>query len=434
MADKLRDITGYALEALQKAGAQKASCVAKRGRKDELNVEANEFSLLRSLFEGEITLKALVDGKKGVAIVNKLDKDSINQAVADCISLASSSTPDEAEDIAPKIENKDFDQSVGGSDMDKLFSRAKEFVQQTSDEFPKIILESMGAVFNSYEHAYVNSNGAEFTNFEEYYEANSFFTAKDGESLSSFNYYGTKMQSLDTPFMELGLQRSLLADSVKSLNTRMIDGKFDGKVIVVPTCMDFVLGSLIHCFLGSMPMISGTSRWKDSLDTIVADSKLSIMAAPIDSRIIAGERYTQDGFVSSNFDFIRNGVLKSFALPLYGANKTGKPRALNTAFDNVEIAAGNTSLADMIKGVDKGVLLGRFSSSMPSPSGELSGVAKNSFLIENGQITDALGETMLSFNIVDALMNIPAISIERNMDGRSILPWCCFDGITISGK
>jgi len=41
---------------------------------------------------------------------------------------------------------------------------------------------------------------------------------------------------------------------------------------------------------------------------------------------------------------------------------------------------------------------------------------------------------MVSFNIVDALMNIPAISTERCENGMTILPWCCFDGITISGK
>jgi hypothetical protein len=41
---------------------------------------------------------------------------------------------------------------------------------------------------------------------------------------------------------------------------------------------------------------------------------------------------------------------------------------------------------------------------------------------------------MVSFNIVDILANIPAISQERCRNGVNILPWCCFDGVTISGK
>jgi len=156
-------------------------------------------------------------------------------------------------------------------------------------------------------------------------------------------------------------------------------------------------------------------------------------AAPLCSKMVGAERFTLDGFVSQDADFIRDGMLTSFALDLYGANKTKKPRTANTAFYNLEVAAGDTPLAEMIKGVDKGILVNRFSGAEPGPSGDISGVAKNSFLIENGQITDAVSETMLSFNIVDILMNIPAISKERSANGTSLLPWCCLDGITISG-
>jgi len=430
---QLTHATEYALDALKKAGAQKAACRAHQGRTDELNVEANQFSLLRTLFDDSLTLHALVDNKKGVATINKLDKDSINQAVEDCIALAKSATPDEAEDIAPKIENKNFDQSIGGADMDKLFTRTKEFLQQTSDEFPKIILEGVNSLFNSRKHSYVNSNGAEFTNFTEYYTFISMFSAKDGELSSSFDSYVTQTRALDTPFMNMGLQRSILADSVKSLNTRMVDGKFEGKVIVAPTCSDMIWETLLDSFLGNFVMIPGTSRWKDSLGEVVADSKLTFSASPLSPHIVNGECYTKDGFAAQNFDFIRDGVLKSFALSLYGANKTKKPRALNSA-ENIEVAAGATPLSDMIKDIDRGILLGRFSGASPGPSGDISGIAKNSFLIENGQVADALGETMISFNILDALKNITAISKERHMDGMSILPWCCFDGITISGK
>jgi len=88
----------------------------------------------------------------------------------------------------------------------------------------------------------------------------------------------------------------------------------------------------------------------------------------------------------------------------------------------------------MIKGIDRGILLNRFSGASPGPSGDVSGVAKNSFMIENGVVTDAISETMVSFNIVDILNTIPAISKERCENGSRILPWTCFDGVTISGK
>ena len=428
------DIAQYALEALQKAGADKAACTVTHGRKEEFNIEANKFSLLRTLFNDQLSLKAILCGRKGVSIVNKLDKESIDEAVANCIALADAATPDEAEDIAEKVDNKSFDQSIGGPNLDGLFGRTKDFLEQLGDEYPKIILEGMASHFSSAQTTYLNSNGVEFNETKEFYQASTSFSGKDGEKSSSFNFCTVSMSSLDIPFMDIGMQRTLLDESVKSLDTRMVDGKFVGKIIVTPACADMVWGTLLDCFLSDRALVEGTSRWKDSLLHKVADPKLTLRTSPHHPAIVAGERFTTDGYESHDMDIIRDGVLTSFALSLYGSRKTGKPIAKNTAFDSIEVAAGDTPLPDMIKSIDRGILLNRFSGASPGPSGDISGVAKNSFLIENGQVTDALSETMVSFNIVDVLANIPAISAERCTDGISLLPWCCFDGITISGK
>ena len=76
----------------------------------------------------------------------------------------------------------------------------------------------------------------------------------------------------------------------------------------------------------------------------------------------------------------------------------------------------------------------RFSGGQPAPSGEFSGVAKNSFLIENGKITGALTETMISGCGPDMLNSIRDISSELLKDGSVSLPYIAFDGVTISGK
>jgi len=431
----MKDIATSALDALIKAGADKAACTASRSRKDEFNVEANEFSLLRTLFNDSLAMKALKGGRKGVIVVNKLDKDSVDKAVADCVALTEAAAPDDAEDIAPVGENRHFDQGIGGADMGALFARSKEFVEQLRDEFPKIVLENMTSEFNGGQTTHVNSNGVVFTRDSEHYGFSSMFTAKDGEKSSSFNYCGLSAAALDKPFIDIGMQRTLLEESARSLDARMVEGKFVGKIVVSPACDDIIWMNMLYCFLFDRSMIEGTSRWKDALNTKVADPKLTFRSAPLNPLVVSGERFTNDGFESRDFDFIKAGVLESFALSLYGANKTGKPRAGNTSFwENIEVEAGDTPLAEMIKGVDRGILLNRFSGAQPGPGGDISGVAKNSFLIENGRVTDALKETMVSFNLLDALGNIPAISRERCANGTSVLPWCCFDGITISGK
>ena len=429
----MKDLAQYALEKAMKAGADKASCKVAQGRKDEFNVEANKFSLMRTLFEDELSLKVIMGNRKGTMSINKLDKASIDAAVEECVAMAKSSVPDEAEDIAPVTENKSFNRNIGGADMAKLFSRSKEFLQQINDEYPTVSME-MQTMFNSGKTVFLNSNGVEFTDEAEYYMVQPMFSAKEGEVSSSFNYYAALTDNLDRPFIDLGMMRALISDAPKSIHTRALEDKFEGKIIVTPACDDMIWYNILENFLSDYTMISDTSRWKAALDTKVVDAKLTMRAAPLSQSIIAGERFTDDGFISSDYDIIKDGVLKSFALSLYGANKTGKPRAANSSDYNIEIAAGDVALADMIKGVDKGILVNRFSGAQPGPSGDVSGVAKNSFLIENGQVTDAISETMLSFNVVDILQSIPAISKERCVNGITVLPWFCFDGVTVSGK
>jgi len=430
---EMKDLTEYTLSQLKKAGADKASCFTSKGRKDEFNIEANKFTLLRTVFSDTLRVKAISNGRKGVVIINKLDRASIDEAVLNCVQLAKSAEPDEAEDIAPLIENKDFDLTSGAADIDGLFNRSKEYLEQVRDELPKILIDGFAAYYNTDETVFANSNGVCFGSKNDFYHFNSMFVGKDGEKSSSFNYGGAYLSDLSAPFMQSGMHRRLLEEAEKSLNPRGVEEKFVGKIIVTPACDDMLWDTLMDNFLSDRPMIENTSRWKDALNTVVADKKLTFRAAPLNPSMVAGARFNADGFLVKDVDFIKDGELKSFALSLYGANKVKKPRA-DTHFHNIEVAQGDTPLDKMIKGIDRGILLNRFSGGSPGASGDVSGVAKNSFLIENGQITDALQETMISFNILDAIKNITAISQERVSNGATLLPWCCLDGITVSGK
>ena len=165
----------------------------------------------------------------------------------------------------------------------------------------------------------------------------------------------------------------------------------------------------------------------------MADERITISLAPLDERIVCGNRTTGEGFRAEDFDIIQNGKLNAFYLGLYASNKLKLPRGKNDSF-NVIVAPGDKPIADIIASIDKGILVGRFSGGQPASNGDFSGVAKNSFLIENGKIGPALSETMVSGNMADMLNRLRAISTEQVADGMTVLPYMAFDGITISGK
>ena len=120
------------------------------------------------------------------------------------------------------------------------------------------------------------------------------------------------------------------------------------------------------------PMISGTSIYKDKLGQQIASPLLTLHSRPVSDEICYGYFVTSDGYAAQNSTIVESGVLKTYLLSLYGSRKTGFDRAVNMGGAFV-MEPGDTSLDDMIKSVEKGILLARFSGGYPSDSGDFSG-------------------------------------------------------------
>ena len=288
------------------------------------------------------------------------------------------------------------------------------------------------------DHGYVhkvyrNSNGAHLVKDSGLYGVELMFSAHEGEVASSFFSSGVETDNLDKPFISLGSIRRDLADVQKQLYTVSPKEKFTGTMVLTPACLADFMGSICDNFAGDGVLLEGTSIWKDKLGELVADERITVSFAPGTEGIVSGQSYTGEGYIAEDFDFIKNGRLESFLVSLYVANKTGAARAKNDGSGMV-IAEGDKSIEDIVAGIDRGIIVGRFSGGDPATNGDFSGVAKNSFLIENGKVTSALSETMISGNLATMLKRLRDISSERVYDGTSILPYMAFDGITVSGK
>jgi PmbA protein len=138
-----------------------------------------------------------------------------------------------------------------------------------------------------------------------------------------------------------------------------------------------------------------------------------------------------DGFETRNTPILEKGVLRSYLLDLYSANKTGLPRS-STGGGCWVIEPGDVSVDGLIRGVDRGLLITRFSGGVPNDKGDFSGIAKNSYYIEKGEVRFPVSETMVSGNL-DRLMNhVVAISDARADFGRRVYPWVRATGVVVS--
>ncbi len=427
-----KDITEYCVEALQKAGLQKSECFLHDTRKDELNVDSGEISLLRTTDDTSLILNGILDNKKGTISINKIDRQSIDDAVKKVLDLAESSEADSANDISPMQPPAVFEKGAQAPDLDLMYTRMKDFLKYSSEHYPSLILEQAILDFTNINKYYRNSNGADLQSRRSSYSFVPMFTSKEGTEISSFNYATFSTTELDRNLHECGTIDILMKQSTEQVRSREFQDKFDGDIIITPDCLGTFI-YMIAMYLSDYPMIKGTSIFKDSLGSEIADPQLTLHSRPLSDELAEGYFITGDGFTAENSTIISKGVLNSFILSLYGANKTGRTRAVNRGNAYV-VDPGAHTVDEMTGSVERGILLCRFSGGRPSENGDFSGVAKNSYYIENGEIKYPVKEIMISGNLKNLLGNIKRISRERVNFGDTILPWIQVGDTAIFGK
>ena len=429
----IRDTADRMDRILQKEQPGKYRYTISQSEKQELNLENGGFKLLRTVFSNSASLRVFQGAKMGAASGNDITETGLEKLAAAAKAAAESASEDPCHDIAPDQGKDVFLQGNTKPDMDRFIERIKEFLKTAAEEYPKVRIMSGIGSYDRWNWISRNSNGTEFEARAGQYHFSVEICASDGDKTTGLDYTGFSTKTLDVPFMEMGDLRRRLEDIQKSIEPERIQGKFEGPVIITPGCAEDFIFMTLSNYIGEGVIVNGTSQWLDKVGEQVADEKLTIALKPFDDRIVTGERATANGFRTEEVTLIDKGVLKTHWLSLYGSNKTGRPVVKNTGSDLV-VEPGDKTLEELIASVDKGLILGGFSGGNPGTNGEFSGVAKNSFLIENGKVKCAVTETMVNGNLAEAFRHIRGISREVLCNGRSVVPYIAVDGIVISGK
>ena len=427
------ELVRKAVQAMRDEGADKAQASLSRGEQSELNVDAGRMSLYRTTVNVSIRLNAHVGGRKGTVSLNRYDDEAIRTAASEAIAMARSSEPDPANDVSPARALESFSAGDEEPDSEAMYERLREFVDYAASAYPKTRLEQCILDFSRGQSFYSNSNGAEFEERSGLYGFFAMFTSKDGEAASSFNYSGASHRGLRKPLKAWGSIDELMRQSAEQTRVEPLSGAFSGDLVLTPDCLGDFIGYLDGVYLGDYPLITGNSPWKDRLGEQVVSPLVTIRSEPSGPRVEIGYGYTGDGFRAENCPIIEGGRLANYTIGFYASNKTGKARCPSGG-GAVVVEPGETALEDMIRDVKRGILLARFSGGNPSDNGDFSGVAKNSYLIEDGRIVRPVGETMIAGNVAKLFESVRAVSAETVDYGSGVLPWMLAGGVSVSGK
>ena len=156
--------------------------------------------------------------------------------------------------------------------------------------------------------------------------------------------------------------------------------------------------------------------------------------------------FDDEGMPSTINVLFKDGVFRTFLFDLETAGQTGRVSTgsanrgmLSTpgiSSSNLVMSAGTSSLDDMIAGIDRGIIvygvLGGGQSNMLA--GDFALNIMLGFLVEHGEITGRLVDTMVSGNVYAAFNDIAAMGADVKPVGTVFVPDVMFSGLSISSR
>ena len=312
-----------------------------------------------------------------------------------------------------------------------MLEAVEAHLAHVTEHYPQLLTRHAIYSFNEQQRSFVNSNGVQQQERRGSYQFGTMFSAKDEAKSTSFHYSGASSFEPFPRLIEVASIKRLIEETLRSFEPQPVPEKFVGDVIVTPDCMQSFMGTIAQA-LGGPALMAQTSPYKDRKGEVISSGCLSLLNRPRHAQFPEGADFDGFGVSTEDADVIVDGMLNEFLIDFYFSKKLG---LLQTAGrGNFLVPCGETSVDQLIAETGRGVILSRFAGGRPNDKLDFSGVAKNSFYVEDGEVRFALIETMVAGNFQDLLMNIRDLSRESVNFGGSQYPYLAASGVTISGR
>jgi PmbA protein len=422
----LSTVAEQALQQMLDQGFDQAQVSASHTAQDELNLNHNEASLLRSTENLKLSLLGIAGGRMASTELADWQPEAMRERIAQLKADVQSAPQDEANAVSSG-QQANIVQGPQQADLDLLANKVAELLAFRERETPKMHLDE-GAARHLLQRSHtLTSGGSSLACSLGWYSMDVFGTAREGQQASSFNYTGGAADELASrhaaDYFGIG---EMMRDTEQQIVTRPLGGRFVGEVVFTPPAVADLL-KWLQGQLADTQLIAGSSLYRERVGQAIASPLLTLKSrfqAPGVAPLSA------DAFNTPPVQILSRGVLQTLTPSLYGSRKTGLPHV--PVAGGWEIEAGDTPRTQLLAGLQRGAVVGRLSMGNPAPNGDFSAVIKNSFAVENGVVGPAISEVMIAGNMARMLQEVVAVSRERLDTGSLLLPWVRIAGLHFS--
>jgi predicted Zn-dependent protease len=388
------------------------------GYQADLRFAANQMSTAGGVVNSPLVVNSTIGKKHAAVVTNDLSDDSLRRTVEQSEALAKLS-PDDPETmpgLGPQTYvpvNGYFASTADLSPTDRARAAltALEPARKAGD------LKAAGFII-------VNSNASAVGNGKGLFAYNRGTTANytltvrtdDGTGSGWAGTENNDWKQIDFP----GLANHAINKARLSRNPVAIEpGKYT--VILEPQAVGDLV-TLMAFALGARQADEGRSAFAkqgggNKIGEQIVDKRVTILSDPQDPQLLA-QPYDGQGLPLSRQVWVENGVLKQLFYSRFWAQKQGKTA---TGFPtSVKMMGGNTSMDDMIKSTERGILVTRlwYLRQVDPRTILYTGLTRDgTFLIENGKISKAIKNFRFNESPLFMLNNVEAIGPAIRIGG-----------------
>jgi PmbA protein len=424
-------VAGSAVDKALALGADEAQVTHVYDELFEITYDNADIGLIRTTVDDQVSITVFVGTAKGSASLTGRSPDLIEQAVREAVAAARSGVADPANGAYAGEPTEVTELGDTEPDKEAMLDCIVRHQRFMAEQYPSVLIRDSTYQFNNRWRSFANSAEVRHQERRARYAATAIFSAKDGEKATSFNYTGASSVEPFAELRDVATLVRLLDATVRSFDPKPVPETFVGDVIFTPDSLDTLIGPVLEAISG-YTLMKGTSPFQDSIGHAIADSGLTVMNRPRSPEFPLSRSFDADGVPSCDLPVITGGVLENHLLDWYTSRKLDRPMTAGVSV--IDVAPGDLSFEEIVAATERGVVLGRFSGGRPNQKLDFSGVAKNSFYVEDGEIRSPVHETMISGNFADLLGAIRAVGDEAVNYGSHRFPALAAGGVTISSK
>lgn len=433
-----------ALDMVMKQGAQACRITMNFGIQNSFSALDGKLENLQNANDRNLYIQIISNGRYGAYSTNRLNKEELEKFISQAMHTTSYLTPDECRTLPPKeicwFGNEDALEQYDPYIMEMPPQRKKEIAFEVMEEIygkNKKIVSVNTEYGDMLEYQYmIDSQGFEGDSLQSNFTVSAECSVKGrGNARSEGWWYESALHYNN--FNPAGCGTKALKRALDKLNPKDMEGGCMN-MIVDNTCSSRVISPIFQALNGSNIQQQNSFLLNKKGEKVFSE-KFTLKDNP-HWRGMSGSRYFDgDGIATRPMDIIRNGVVQTYFINTYSANKMGCAPTVESAsvphfsLDEFPEEMRNLTHTDMMKIMDKGILVTGFNGgNCNGLTGDFS-YGIEGFYFEGGEILFPVREMNISGNIVSLWRNLAMVGNDARTCSRWLIPSLAFENVEFTG-